>query len=165
MATTGRNPGRPTRRKNPATHTHVITTSAGNVRITEPKSLGSKRNKPGITVLVGEAQQLNPVSGFVGFLRERAVVGVAIAFVVASQMQVFAKALVDQMISPAFQLLFGGQELPKRVFTLHWHGREGTFHWGSVIYSLINFLFIVLAIYLIIRFLKLDKLDKKTDAK
>lgn len=166
MATTPRNPGKSARRKSPATHTHVITTSAGNVRITEPVTPSGRRKKSGITVLVGEqAQQLNPVSGFIGFLRERAVVGVAIAFVVASQMQVFAKALVDQMISPAFQLLFGGQELPKRIFTLHWHGREGVFHWGAVLYSLVNFLFIVAAIYLIIRFLKLDKLDKKSDTK
>lgn len=164
MATTGRNPAKPTKRKSAAVQTHVITTSAGNVRITEPKTLGKKRHKPSITVLVGEqAQQLNPVSGFVGFLRERAVVGVAIAFVVASQMQVFAKSLVDQLITPAFQLLFGGQSLPERVFKLHWHGRTETFHWGAVIYALINFLFIVLAIYFIIRFFKLDKLDKKKE--
>lgn len=165
MATTGRNPGNTKKRKSPATHTHVITTSAGNVRITEPANLG-KGKKPGVTVLVGErVEQLNPVSGFVGFLRERAVVGVAIAFVVASQMQIFAKSLVDQLISPAFKLVFGWEALPKQAFTLHWHGRSQTFLWGSVIYALINFLFIVLAIYFIIRFFKLDKLDKKSDSK
>lgn len=163
MATTGRNPGKATKRKTTATHTHVITTSAGNVRITEPANL-SKSKKPGITVLVGEqAKELNPVSGFVGFLRERAVVGVAIAFVVASQMQIFAKSLVDQLISPAFKLLFGWEALPKQAFTLHWHGRSESFMWGSVMYAFINFLFIVLAIYLILRFFKLDKLDKKKD--
>jgi len=164
MATTGRNPGNSTKRKKSATHTHVITTSAGNVRITEPANLKAKRGKSNITVLVGEqAQQFNPVSGFVGFLRERAVVGVAIAFVVASQMQVFVKDLVDKMITPAFQLFFGWESLPKQAFVWHWHDRKATFFWGSVTYALINFLFIVLAIYLIIRFFKLDKLDKKKE--
>jgi large-conductance mechanosensitive channel len=164
MATTGRNPGNPSKRKQPATHTHVITTSAGNVRITEPANLKNKRGKSNITVLVGEqAQQLNPVSGFVGFLRERAVVGVAIAFVVASQMQLFAKDLIDKLISPAFNLVFGWESLPSQKFSLHWHDRIQTFQWGSVVYSLINFLFVVLAIYFIIRFFKLDKLDKKKD--
>jgi large-conductance mechanosensitive channel len=166
MATsTGRNPGNPARkRRKPATQTHVITTSAGNVRITEPANFGTKKGKSGITVLVGEqAQQLNPVSGFVGFLRERAVVGVAIAFVVASQMQIFAKDLVDKLITPTFTLLFGWQELSAQKFTLHWHDRASTFYWGSVTYAFINFLFIVAAIYVIIRFLKLDKLDKKKD--
>ncbi len=164
MTTAARNPGSTAKRKRPAaTRTHVITTSAGNVRITEPANLGT-RKKSSITVLVGEqAQQLNPISGFVGFLRERAVVGVAIAFVVATQMQVFAKALVDELISPAFKLIFGWQELPKQKFTLHLHGRSAEFLWGSVTYSLINFIFIVAAIYMIIRFLKLDKLDKKKD--
>jgi large-conductance mechanosensitive channel len=166
MATTGRNPGKSktTKRKSTASHTHVITTSAGNVRITEPSTPKTRRGKSNITVLVGEqAQQLNPVSGFVGFLRERAVVGVAIAFVVASQMQVFIKALVDKLITPAFQLLFGWESLPKQTLVLHWHDRTATFFWGSVTYALINFLFIVLAIYFIIRFFKLDKLDKKKD--
>jgi large-conductance mechanosensitive channel len=164
MAATGRNPGKPTKRKSASTHTHVITTSAGNVRITEPKNLGTKRGKPGITVLVGEqAQQLNPVSGFVGFLRERAVVGVAIAFVVATQMQAVVKVLIDKFIDPAFKLLFGGVKLSDRIFTLHWHGRAGTFGWGAVVYALVDFLFVVGAIYLIIRLFKLDKLDKKKD--
>lgn len=165
MATTERKPGTTKRRKKPTTQTHVITTSAGNVRITEPASLGA-RKKSNITVLVGEqAQQLNPMSGFVGFIRERAVVGVAIAFIVASQMQIFAKSLVDQLISPAFQLLFGWEELPKQTFTLNWHDRTATFYWGEVFYAFINFLFIVAAIYLILRFFRLDKLDKKDDKK
>ena len=163
MATTGRNPGSTKKRKSSATQTHVITTSAGNVRITEPANLG-KGKKSGITVLVGEqAKELNPVTGFVGFLRERAVVGVAIAFVVASQMQLFAKDLIDKLISPTFNLVFGWQSLPSQKFTLSWHDRTQTFQWGSVVYALINFLFVVLAIYLIIRLFKLDKLDKKKD--
>lgn len=163
MATTGRNPGNPAKRKKPATRTHVITTSAGNVRITEPVNLGSKK-KPGITVLVGEqARQLNPASGFVGFLRERAVVGVAIAFVVATQMQGFIKVLIDKIIDPSFILIFGGDKLSQRVFHLSWHDRTQTFGWGAVVYAFVDFIFVVAAIYIIIRVFKLDKLDKKKD--
>lgn len=163
MATTKRNPSNPAKRKSPTTRTHVITTSAGNVRITEPATVGA-RKKSGITVLVGEqAQQLNPVSGFVGFLRERAVVGVAIAFVVATQMQAFVNILIEKIIDPAFKLLFGGQKLSNRDFSITWHERTADFGWGAVMYAFIDFLFVVAAIYLIIRVLKLDKLDKKKD--
>jgi large-conductance mechanosensitive channel len=151
------------KKKTEATETHVVTTSAGNVHISQPKG-SSRRKQPKITVLVSSEEAVKgSVNGFVGFLRERAVVGVAIAFVVASQMQIFAKSLVDQIITPAFTLLFGWQSLPKQEFTLHWHNRSSTFLWGSVMYAFINFLFIVIALYLIIRFFQLDKLDKKKD--
>jgi len=145
------------------TQTHVVTTSAGNVRITEPTGTTSRRaSKPKITVLVGEAAP-NPLGGFIGFLRERAVVGVAIAFVVATQMQAVVKTLIANFIDPAFYLLFGGQTLSKRTFTLSWHDRHANFGWGAVIYGLIDFLFVVAAVYIIIRIFHLDKLDKKKD--
>ncbi len=146
--------------KKPQTQTRVITTSAGNVRITEPTTTSSRRgSKPGITVLVGD--QPNPISGFVGFLRERAVIGVAIAFVVATQMQAVVKTIIANFIDPAFYLLFGGAKLSNRTFALSWHGRQASFGWGDVVYGLINFLFVIGAVYLIIRFFRLDKLDKK----
>ncbi len=161
MATKKRNPAKPAK-KTPSTQTRVITTSAGNVRITEPKRTSRSKQKPKITVLVGE-EIPNPLGGFVGFLRERAVVGVAIAFVVATQMQGIVKILIEKFIDPAFYLVFGGDKLSSRSFTLSWHGRDAHFGWGAVIFSLIDFLFVVGAVYLIIRLFKLDKLDKKKD--
>jgi len=147
-----------------ATQTQVVTTSAGNVRITQPTGTSTRRSsaKPKITVLVGE-DSLNPLGGFIGFLRERAVVGVAIAFVVATQMQAVVKTLISNFIEPAFYLLFGGQKLSQRTFTLHWHDRHADFGWGGVLYGLIDFLFVVGAVYVIVRLFRLDKLDKKKD--
>ncbi len=154
-----RNTAKTAKRRKPLTQTRVITTSAGNVRITEPTGSSRSKQKPKITVLVGE-QSPNPLGGFVGFLRERAVVGVAIAFVVATQMQAFVKVLIDKFIDPAFYLVFGGEKLSERIFTLSWHGRDAHFGWGAVIFAFIDFLFVVAAIYLIIRIFQLDKLDK-----
>ena len=165
MATAKRNPAKP---KKPATRTHVITTSAGNVRITEPATLPG-RKKTGITVLVGEqARELNPMSGFVGFLRERAVVGVAIAFVVATQMQELAKQLIASFVDPMTKVLFS-QNLSERVLKVHtgrnMAGKEQVveFAWGQFVYQFIYFLFLIFVIYLIVRIFQLDKLDKKKD--
>jgi large-conductance mechanosensitive channel len=99
------------------------------------------------------------VGGFVNFLREHSVVGLAIGFVIGLQAQLLVKQLVDSFISPAFTLFFG-QSLTHRTFTLHFHSHMGTFGWGAFVYGLLNFLFVLAAIYAIFKYLKLDRLDK-----
>ena len=99
------------------------------------------------------------VNGFIGFLRENAVVGLAVGFVIGAQVQVVVKQLIASFIDPLSQLLFG-QALSQRAKMLHYHSRVANFTWGSFVYVLIDFLFILLVIYLIIKILKLDKLDK-----
>ncbi|PIZ62244.1 hypothetical protein COY17_02750, partial [Candidatus Saccharibacteria bacterium CG_4_10_14_0_2_um_filter_52_9] len=67
--------------------------------------------------------------------------------------------LVDSFINPAFTLLFG-QALSQRTFILHWHDRAASFSWGAFVYGLMNFVFVMLAVYALFKYLKLDKLDK-----
>lgn len=102
------------------------------------------------------------VGGFVDFLREHAVVGLAVGFVLATQVQAVVKQLITSFIDPLFQLIFpGNKALSDRTFTLHFDGRHANFGWGAVAYAVIDFLFIAVAVYIIIKFFKLDKLDKK----
>ena len=133
--------------------TKVVTTASG-VRIETPKS--NRQHKPKVTVTIDD---INPASGFVDWLRANAVVGLAIGFVIGTQVQLVVKQLISSFIDPLFVLLFG-QQLTTRSFTLHFSGRSASFTWGTFVYSLINFIFLLLAIFLIIKFLKLDKLDK-----
>jgi large conductance mechanosensitive channel protein len=137
--------------------THTVTAGT-TIRIEQPKS---DRSKPGIATVV--VQEFNPTAGFLNFLREHAVVGLAIGFVIGLQAQTLVKQLVDSFINPAFQLLIGGQMLSQRSFVLHFHGRAATFGWGAFVYILFNFLFVLAAIYIIYKVFKLDKLDKKDD--
>ena len=109
------------------------------------------------------AQEINPASGFVNWLRQNAVIGLAVGFVVGTQMQVVVKQLIDSFINPLFQLFFGGQQLSQRTAYLHFNGHTQPFAWGAFVSALINFLFILLTIYIIIKFLKLDKFDKPKD--
>ena len=98
-------------------------------------------------------------SGFVRFLRENAIVGLAIGFVVGAQVQNVVKQLITSFIDPLSQLLFG-QALSDRTFTMHFNDHTATFGWGTFANVLVNFLFVLVVIYIIIKFLKLDKLDK-----
>lgn len=104
-------------------------------------------------------QDINPVGGFVDFLREHAVVGLAIGFVIGTQVQTVVKQLVASFIDPLFQLLFG-KALSQRTFTLHWHTRAANFGWGAFVYGLLDFVFVLAAIYAIVALLKLDRLDQ-----
>ena len=148
-----------TRKRAPQSVTHTVTTGS-TIRIEQPKS---ERGKPGpATVII---QEVNPVGGFVNFLREYAVVGLAIGFVVGLQAQGLIKQLVDSFINPAFLLLFGGERLQSRNFVLHFGEREQTFAWGMFAYVLLNFLFVLIAIYAVVKLFKLDKLKKQEDPK
>lgn len=100
------------------------------------------------------------VNGFVTFLREHAIVGLAVGFVVGAQSQAVVKQLIASFIDPAFQLFFGGARLSERTFTLHLWNNSANFGWGGMVYALLNLLFVLAIIYALIKLLKLDKLDK-----
>jgi large-conductance mechanosensitive channel len=103
-----------------------------------------------------------PVGGFVTFLREHAIVGLAVGFVIGSQVQGLVKQATDSFINPLFELLFSGNKaLSMRTFTLHFGHRHANFSWGATAYDLMDFLFVLIIIYMIIKLFSLDKLDKK----
>lgn len=145
-------------RKRKTSTTQTVTTGT-TIRLEQPKSgRGKKQNVAAVVV-----QEINPVSGFVGFLREHAVVGLAVGFAIATQAQALIKQLITSFIDPLYALLFNGEKLSQRSTTVHFHGREASLAWGSFVYTLIDFLFVLAAIYLIIKLFNLDKLDKKKD--
>lgn len=141
------------------TGTRVVTTS-NTVRIEQPKS--SRGRKPKVTVLISPDEMVkNQVGGFVNFLREHTVVGLAVGFIIGQQAQTVVKSLVDSFITPLLSILIGQDLLKKSIAVHNSQGIVVTrFTWGSFVYGFINFLFVLLAIYLIVRLLKLDKLDK-----
>ena len=145
-----------------ATNTIHTMTSGTTIRIEEPSGTSSRKAKPNPAVVI--IQEANPVGGFVNFLREHAVVGLAIGFIIGVQAQGLVRSLVSSFIDPAFLLLFG-QKLNQRTFTLEWHDRVASFSWGSFAYGLLNFLFVLAVIYAIVKILNLDKLEQTEKAK
>lgn len=105
------------------------------------------------------------VRGFVDFLREQSVVGLAIGLVLGTQ----AKVLVDQIVvgffNPLIGLLLPGEgALNKKVFTLTLGGKTAEFAWGSLVMSLLTFVIVAAVVYYVFKGLHLDKLDKKKSA-
>jgi large conductance mechanosensitive channel len=112
--------------------------------------------------LVGKLGVHKQINGFVDFLREQSVVGLAIGLVLGTQ----AKVLVDQMIAsfinPLVGLLLPGQgALNEKIFTLHINGKTAAFGWGAFVSSLLTFVVVAAVVYFVFKGLRLDKLDKK----
>jgi large-conductance mechanosensitive channel len=142
-------------RKRAVNKTQAVTMGT-TIRIEQPKS--SRQQKPKITVVM--AQDYNPVGGFLAFLREHAIVGLAVGFAIATQLQAVVKQLIASFINPLYGLLFNGQQLSNNMVTFHWHGRQEQFGWGAFAYALIDFLFVVAIIYVAIRIFHLDNFDQ-----
>jgi large-conductance mechanosensitive channel len=134
---------------------------AETIRFVTPKG----QRKPKISVIVGQEvpdMVTEQVGGFVSFLREHAIVGLAVGFVIATQVQGLVKQIISSLLDPISKLLFG-TSLSEQSTTWHFRGRAADIGWGQILYTCIDFFFVVIAIYIIIRFFKLDKLDKPKD--
>ncbi len=102
------------------------------------------------------------LSGFVEFIRTQGIVGLAIGFVMGTQV----KALVDQMIrsfvDPLLGLVVGStQGLSGKSLYVQIGSRSALFGWGAFLYALIDFVIIAAVIYFTFKWLRLDKLDVK----
>ena len=126
-------------------------TSGSTIRLEEPKG---SRHQQRVRV------EINPVGGFMNFLREHTVITLAVGFAIATQAQAVIKQLISSFIDPLYGLLFNGQTLSAKSATLHLNGRTEHFAWGAFVYTLIDFLFVLAVIYAIVKLLKLDKLEK-----
>jgi large conductance mechanosensitive channel len=105
------------------------------------------------------------VSGFVDFLREQSVVGLAIGLVLGTQ----AKALVDQLVisflNPLTGLLLPGEgTLKQKTFDFTFNHKTAQFGWGAFVSSFLTFVLVAAIVYYVFKGLRLDKLDKKKES-
>lgn len=94
------------------------------------------------------------LSGFLDFVRERGVVGLAIGFVLATAVQKVVTAFVGDIVNPFIGVAFLGTTQTLAQYTI------GGFRIGDFISVLLDFLILILIVYALFKGLKLDKLDK-----
>ena len=106
----------------------------------------------------------NHASGFVNFIREQGVVGLAVGLAIGTAAGDTVKKLVEGFISPIVQFIVGSQ---KGLEAATWHvevaGRNADFAWGAFLSSLITLLATAFVIYQIVHIMKLDRMDRKKD--
>lgn len=105
--------------------------------------------------------------GFVDFIREQGVVGLAVGLAIGTAATVLVKSIVDGLITPLIgTLLPGGTDLASKSYCFDYNGADcvNKLAWGSVLSNLISFMAVAAVIYFVVKGLKLDKLDKKKDS-
>lgn len=106
------------------------------------------------------------VVGFVDFLREQSVVGLAIGLVIGTQTKALADQLIASFINPLIGLVLPGRgALDQKVFVLHLNDKSADFAWGSFVAVSLSFITTATVVYVVFKMLKLDKLTKKKDEK
>ena len=135
------------------------------------KKLASKSVKAAAKVaaikekkIVSAAIKDTHMGGFVNFIREQGVVGLAVGLAIGTAAGDTVKKLVTAFIDALVQLIVGSQQgLQSASFTVEVAGRKGEFLYGAFVSSLITLIAVAFVVYAIVHFLKLDKLDKKKD--
>lgn len=115
-----------------------------------------------VTMSVPVIKVPSPFQGFVNFVREQGVVGLAVGIVLGTQVKVLVDQIVSSFVNPLLGLaLPGNGSLPEKVFYLRFNGKGEDFYWGAFLSQLISFLAVAAIVYLVVHQLKLDKLDRK----
>lgn len=96
------------------------------------------------------------VSGFLDFIRERGVMGLAIGFVLGGAVSKVTTSFSADVLTPALAYLFGGTEKLNNLMF-------GSIALGKFLATIIDFFVLALAVYILFKALKLDKLDKQKE--
>jgi large conductance mechanosensitive channel len=100
------------------------------------------------------------MKGFINFIREQGVVGLAVGFILGGAISKVVASLVGDVINPVLSIATGAAgNLKDEVL------RVGPVKimWGNFAANLIDFLVIAAVVYFGVKLLRLDKLDKKKD--
>ena len=102
------------------------------------------------------------LAGFMDFIREQGVIGLAVGLAIGTAAGDTVNKLVEGFISPIVQFIVGSKEGLEAVsLRVEMLGRVAEFKWGAFVSSAITLVATAFVIYLIINLAKLNKLDKE----
>lgn len=97
------------------------------------------------------------MKGFVDFIREQGVVGLAVGFILGGAVAKVVASLVEDIINPLLGVALGAAgELQEAVLTIG----AVELRWGSFLGVVIDFLVIALVVYFGVKGLGLDRLEE-----
>lgn len=105
-------------------------------------------------------------SGFMNFIREQGVVGLAVGLAIGTAAGASVKVIVDQLIAPIVALMTRGVDLNSLKWVIVEKAKdqpEVAIGWGMIVSSLITLVATAFVVYLVIHMAKLDRMDKKKD--
>jgi len=102
------------------------------------------------------------LQGFVNFIREQGVVGLAVGLVLGVASKSVIDSLVANIFNPFIGLIGNGGNLDSKYVCMKSVGTEcqNKLAYGAFISDVLSFIIIAAVVYFVIKGLKLDKLDK-----
>lgn len=104
-----------------------------------------------------------PFQGFVDFVRQQGVIGLAVGLVLGTAAKSVVDSLVINVFNPVIGMLIGGVDLGQKSICLKQANSICTnkIGYGRLISDIIAFMTVAFVMYLVVHLLKLDRLDKK----
>ncbi len=96
--------------------------------------------------------------GFVNFIREQGVIGLAVGFILGGAVSKVVASFVTDIINPILGVILGATGGLKEASIKIGPAK---IMWGNFVSTTIDFLIIALVVYYGIKILRLDRLDKK----
>jgi large conductance mechanosensitive channel len=97
------------------------------------------------------------MKGFITFIREQGVVGLAVGFILGGAISKLVSAVVGDVINPLLGLALGAVgNFEDAAITIG----SAKFLWGNLVNTIIDFLVITAVVYFGVKATGLDKLDK-----
>ncbi len=103
------------------------------------------------------ARAKSEFDGFIDFIREQGVVGLAVGFILGGAVSKMVASLVENIINPLVGALLGRVALDQKVIEIG----EVNISWGAFASTLIDFIVVASVVYFGVKALRLNKLDKK----
>jgi len=100
------------------------------------------------------------MKGFINFIREQGVVGLAVGFILGGAVSKVVSAIVADLINPLLSLALG---TVGNLTALSFQAGSAKILYGDFISVLVDFIVIALVVYFGVKLLGLDKLDKKKE--
>ena len=104
-----------------------------------------------------EIKEIKKMSGFVDFVREQGVVGLAVGFILGGAVSKVVSALVSDIINPLLGLALGAVG---GIKTASFNIGSAQILYGDFISVVIDFVVVALVVYYGVKAIGLEKLDK-----
>ncbi|KKP67487.1 MAG: Large-conductance mechanosensitive channel-like protein [Candidatus Roizmanbacteria bacterium GW2011_GWA2_35_19] len=98
------------------------------------------------------------MKGFIEFIRERGVVGFAVAFILGGAITKLVASLVTDIVNPILGVVLSKT---RSLETMYFRFGQNKILWGHFVSSCLDFLILALVVYFVVKGLGLEKVDKK----
>jgi large conductance mechanosensitive channel len=143
----------------------VAKASEGKSAETETKRVVRRERE--VTVVLPVLKVPKFLQGFVDFVREQGVVGLAIGLILGFASKSLVDSLVSNIFNPLVGLVTGGISLEHKTACISRNDAGActtVMKYGQFLSDVISFIIVVAAVYIVFKMLKLERLDKKKES-